>query len=95
MKSGYYLDTNRHLVGYLAEEEVTTTGQDLSNHRSRNALRCHLDGRFDHRHHEALYAEAIMAKVAPLGLEGREQVGLGRALEDELQLLHHVRRLQL
>ena len=25
MKSGYYLDTNRHLVGYLAEEEVTNT----------------------------------------------------------------------
>ena len=28
MKSGYYLDTNRHLVGYLAEEEVTNTGYD-------------------------------------------------------------------
>ena len=28
MKSGYYLDTNRHLVGYLAEEEVTNTGND-------------------------------------------------------------------
>ena len=28
MKSGYYLDTNRHLVGYLAEEEVTNTALD-------------------------------------------------------------------
>ena len=30
MKSGYYLDTNRHLVGYLAEEEVTNTGGKFS-----------------------------------------------------------------
>ena len=30
MKSGYYLDTNCHLVGYLAEGEVTNTAGLLS-----------------------------------------------------------------